>query len=184
VNIRDERTVGEQVKSGFRLAGWVLLTLALIYVLLGSTGFLLGKGDYNQPIYRLLGACGLLAISTVMFATVRHWVKWFFGVLGLLALKTVFSLVLGSSVTRPRLWFIEFGLLLGLAAMLCVRYLNRKPAKIEGAGVVSLVIALSFSLVCNSNAPLLLGVAVLTFIQLAHRTKRRAAQNELGSENS
>jgi len=177
VNIRDERTVSEQVKSGFRLVGWVLLTLALIYLLLGSTGFLLGKGEYNQPIHRFLGACGLLAISTLMFATARHWVKWFFGALGYLAIKTVFALALGSSMTRPRLWFVEFGLLLGLAALLCVRYLNREPEKIEAAGLTGLVIALSFTLVCNSNALFLLGVSALALIQLAHRTKRVAKMN-------
>ncbi len=181
VNIRDERSVSEQVKSGLRLAGWVLLALALIFVLLGSTGFLLGKGDYNQPIYRLLGACGLLAISTVMFATVRHWAKWLIGVMGFLALKTVFALAFGSSVTRPRLWFVEFALLLGLAALLCKRYLKREPEKIEAVGLVGLVVALSFTLMCNSNAPLLLGVAVLAFIQLAHRITR-GSQDELGRE--
>ena len=135
VNIRDERSVSEQVKSGLRLAGWVLLALALIFVLLGSTGFLLGKGDYNQPIYRLLGACGLLAISTVMFATVRHWAKWLIGVMGFLALKTVFALAFGSSVTRPRLWFVEFALLLGLAALLCKRYLKRGAGEDRGSRV-------------------------------------------------
>jgi hypothetical protein len=177
VNIRDERSVSEQVKSGFRLVGWVLLTLALIYILLGSTGFLLGKGEYNQPIHRLLGLCGLLAISTFMFATARHWVKWFFGALGYLAIKTVFALALGSSMTRPRLWFVEFGLLLGLAALLCLRYLNREPEKLEAVGLAGLVTSLSFTLVCDSNAPFLLGVAVLTFIQLVHRTKRAAKMN-------
>jgi len=29
VNIRDERSVGEQVRSGLRLAGWILLTFAV-----------------------------------------------------------------------------------------------------------------------------------------------------------
>jgi hypothetical protein len=74
VNIRDERTVAEQVQSGFRLAGWLLLTLAFIYALLLCAGFLVGKGEYNQPIYRVAGACGLVALSVVMFMTVRRWV--------------------------------------------------------------------------------------------------------------
>src|ERR1700740_1527543 len=102
VNIRDERTVGEQVKSGFRLAGWLLLTLAFIYALLLFAGFLVGKGDYNQPIYRVAGACGLVALSVVIFMTVRHWVGWFIGALGYFVLKTAFALLLGSSLVRPR----------------------------------------------------------------------------------
>jgi hypothetical protein len=176
VNIRDERTVGEQVKSGFRLAGWVLLTLAFILVVLGSTNLLLGKGDYSQPIHRFLGACGLAATSTAMFATVRHWVKWFIGALGYLALKAVITLLLGSFAALPRLWLLEFALLLGLAVVLCVRYVSHAPDKIEGAGLVGMVVALSFTLVRDSNVPALLGVAVLTLIQLAHSRKRRTRE--------
>jgi hypothetical protein len=173
VNIRDERTVAEQVQSGFRLAGWLLLTLAFIYALLLCAGFLVGKGEYNQPIYRVAGACGLVALSVVMFMTVRRWVGWFIGALGYFVLKTAFALFLGSALVRPRLWFIEFALLLGLAILLCVRYASRKPQRIEAVGLVGLVLALSFALVCNSNTPILFGVAVLGLIQLAYGRKRR-----------
>ena len=38
--------MAEQVQSGFRLAGWLLLTLAFIYALLLCAGFLVGKGEY------------------------------------------------------------------------------------------------------------------------------------------
>jgi hypothetical protein len=177
VNIRDERTIGEQIKSGFRLGGWVLLTLAFILVVLGSTTFFVGKGDHTQPIHRILGACGLVSTSGVMFVTVRHWVKWFIGALGYFALKTAIALVLGftpsvPSVARPRLVFLELLVLLVLAVVLCARYLNHAPRKIEGVGLVGLVIALSFSIVFDSNLPLLSGVAMLGLIQLAHGAKR------------
>ena len=79
--------MGEQVKSGFRLAGWLLLTLAFIYALLLCAGFLVGKGEHNQPVYRVAGACGLVALSVVMFMTVRHWVGWFIGALGYFVLE-------------------------------------------------------------------------------------------------
>ena len=108
-------------------------------------------------------------------AAVRHWLKWFVGALGYLVLKTLFFLLLGSSLVRPRLWFAEFALLLGLAVLLCIRYVDRKPQKIEAAALVGLVLALSFSLVRSSNAPVLFGVAVLAVIQLvaywSHRTR-------------
>lgn len=180
MNIRDERTVGEQVKSGLRLAGWVLLTLAFIYVLLLCAGVLIGKTGYNQPIYRVVGAGGLLGMSILMYATVRHWVGWFLGALGCLVLKTVFALLLGSSLVRPRLWFIEFALLLGLAVLLCARYLSRKPHKIEAAALVGLVLALSFTLVRDSNTPVLFGVAVLAVVQVAYGRKRRTSTLNAG----
>lgn len=173
MNIRDKRTVSEQVKSGCRLAGRVLLTLAFIYALLLCAGFLVGKPEYTQPIYRVVGAFGLAAMSIVMFATVRRWVGWFLGALGYLVLKTAFFLLLGSSLVRPRLWFIEFALLLALALVLCAQYVRRKPQKIEAAGLVGLVLALTFTLVRDSNTPVLFGVVGLASIQLAYSRKRR-----------
>jgi len=43
VNIRDERSVGEQVRSGLRLAGWILLTFAVVGVTLLSEKTLLDR---------------------------------------------------------------------------------------------------------------------------------------------
>lgn len=173
MNIRDDRSVGEQVKSGVRLAGWVLLTLASIYVLLLCAGLFIGKPEHNQPIYRVVGACGLVAMSMLMYATVRHWVGWFLGALGYLVLKTVFLLLLGSSLVQSRMWFAEFALLLGLAALLCARYISRKPQNIEAAALVGFVVALSFALVLDSVTPLLSGVIVLAVVQISHGRKHR-----------
>jgi hypothetical protein len=58
VNIRDERTVGEQIKSGLRLAGWTLLTLTLLLLLLGSTSLVLNKSAHPSIILRAVGVCG------------------------------------------------------------------------------------------------------------------------------
>lgn len=173
MNIRDGRTVGAQVKSGLRLAGWLLLTLAFSYALLLCAGFVVGKGECNQPIYRVAGACGLVALSVAMFMTVRHWVGWFIGALCYFLLKTAVALLLGSPLVRRQLLFIEFALLLGLAILLCIRYASRKPHRIEAVGLVGVVLALSFALVCGSNNPILFGVAVLGLIQLAYGRKRR-----------
>lgn len=176
VNIRDGRTVSEQIKSGLCLAGWVLIALAFIYLLLGSTGFLIGKGEYTRPIHRVLGVGGLIALSTTLFCTVRYWVKWFIGALGYFALKAVIALLLGSSITQPRLWFVEFALLLGIAVLLCVRCLRRTPDTIEAAALVGLVLALSFTLVCDYVFPFLAGVVFLTVVQLVGGRRRRTRE--------
>ena len=171
VNIREKRTIGEQIRSGFRLAGWVLLTLAFIFLVLASTAFLVGKSNHTQPIYRLLGACGLLATSIAMFTTVRLWAKWFVGVLGYMILKVAISLLLGRtpsvpSIARPRLVFLEFLVALVFAPLLCAKYLTHAPRKIETMGLVGLVIALSFSMIYDSSLPIFAGVAALGAIQL------------------
>jgi hypothetical protein len=174
VNIRDERTIGEQIKSGFRLDGWILLTFGFILLLLGSTRFFLGKNENPQPIFRLLGACGLIVASIVMFVSVRRWVRWFFGALGYFAFRVAVALLLGlprspSLGSHPRLMLMELLALIVAAAVLCFRYLNHPPLKIEAAGLVGLVIAISFSVVVDANLPILSGVVVLALIQLANR---------------
>ncbi len=185
MNIRDKRTVGEQIKSGFRLAGWILLTLAFVSLVFASTASLVGKGNgnYTQPIHRLLGAFGLLATSTVMFITVRRWAKWFVGALGYMILKLAVSLLLGRtpsvpSITRPRLEFLEFLVVLVFALLLCTRYLTHTPRTVETVGLVGLVIALSFSMIYDSSLPIFAGVAVLGIIQLT-QGRRQARTTSL-----
>ena len=182
VNIRDKRPISEQIKSGLRLSGWVLLTLAFIFLVLASTASLAGKGNYTQPIYRLLGVCGLLGTSTVMFITVRRWAKWLIGVLGYLILKTAVSFLLGftpsvPSITRPRLVLLEFMVVLVFAAALCVRYLSHIPRTVETVGLVGLVVALSFSVICDSSLPILAAATVLCLIQLAHVRRQARVQS-------
>jgi len=187
VNIRDDRTIGEQVKSGFRITGLLLLAVGFMFIVFGSTTLFLGKGNFNGPIFRVLGACGLAATSTVMFFTVRHWVKWFIGALGYLALKAAFALLLGftpsaPSIVRPRLLILELVLLAGIAIVLCTRYLSHVPRKIETAGLVGLVLAISFATASDSAIPLFVGVTILALIQLTHRSAHRKAlrTTELG----
>lgn len=178
MNIRDKRTIGEQVRSGFRLAGWILFTLAFAFLVLGSTTFVVGKSDFTHPIYRFIGACGLIATSVVMFLTVRHWVKWFFGALVYVAFKAAIALLLGfspsvPSIVHPRPLFLELLVLAAVAAALCFRYLSHAASKVEAAGLVGLVIALSFATVCDSNLPFVSGVAVLGLIQVASASAYR-----------
>ena len=178
MNIRDDRTIGQQVKSGFRITGWLLLALGFMFIVFGSTTLFLGKGNFNGPMYQVLGACGLATTSTVMFFTVRHWVKWFIGALGYLALKAVFAFLLGftpsvPSVVRPRLLILELVMLAVIAIVLCVRYLSRAPRKVETAGLVGLVLAISFATALDSAIPLFVAVAILAFIQLTHRSPHR-----------
>lgn len=119
-----------------------MLTLAFIYALLISAGFLFGVAEYDRAIYRVIGPCGLVVRSIVMRVTVRHWVGWFLGALGYFVLKTIVAMLLGSSIARPRMWFIEFPLLPGIAILLCLRCVGRKALKIELAGLVGVVLAL------------------------------------------
>src|SRR5260370_18554558 len=105
--------------------------------------------------------------------TVRLWVKWFFGLSGYHILNVENIFVLGftpslPSIVRQRLIFLEFLVTLVIAPALCTRYLNHAPNKLESAGLVGMVIALSFSIVCDSNVSILAGAAVLGLIQFVN----------------
>ena len=150
----------------------VLLTLAFIFLVLDCSFYLAGRGAYTQPVHRILGACVLLATSIVMFVTVRHWVKWFIGILGYAILKFAISLILGftpsvPSIIRPRLIFFEYLVSLVIVAALWMRYMTHVPNKLETAGIVGMPVALSFSIVWDLSLPIFVGAAVLGMTQLA-----------------
>jgi hypothetical protein len=172
VNIRDERTIGEQIRSGFRLAGWILLTFALFVVLLLSTRLLTAHRENPTVFHRLLGACGLVSVATTMFFSVRYWAKWFVGLLGYLIFKLAISLLMGQtpsmpSIARPRLVFLEF-LVTSVAAMwLCFRYVGHVPRRIETLGLIGLVVSFTFGIVYDSPMPVLVGLPLLGLSQLA-----------------
>jgi hypothetical protein len=144
VNIRDERTIREQVKSGFQLAGWVVFTLAFIILLLGSTASLLGKGGYIQPFDRAIAACILGGACVLIFLTARWWIKWFIGFMAYFALKAAILLILGytptvPAIAAPRLAILGNFASLLLATLICVRYINRTPTRLESLGLVAIV---------------------------------------------
>jgi hypothetical protein len=151
--------------------------MALIFLLLISTSSVVGKGDYVRPLHRVLGGFGLLAVSTVMFITVRRWVKFFVGVMGYATFKLSISLLLGftpsvPSIARPRVVALEHLAPTVLALVLCARYANRIPRTGEGVGLVGLVLVLSFDATYDSPLPLVAGVAVLGLTQIAYWARR------------
>jgi len=172
VNIRDKRTIGEQIKSGFRLAGWILLTFALFVVLLGSAFLLTPKGGNPTVFHRFLGACGVVSIATAMFFSVRYWAKWFVGLLGYLIFKLAISLLMSRtpsvpSIARPRLVILEY-LITSVAAMwLCLKYAGHVPRRIETLGLIGLVVSFTFGIVYDSPVPVLVGLSLLGSPQLA-----------------
>jgi uncharacterized oligopeptide transporter (OPT) family protein len=62
---------------------------------------------------------------------------------------------------------------LGLVVVICARSLNYELGKIEAAAFVEVAVALGFYLVCDTAIPVLVGVAVLAFMQFAHSRKSR-----------
>ena len=162
VNIRDERSVGEQVRSGLRLAGWILLTFAVVGVTLLSEKTLLDRSAPN--LHRTAGACGLILVAILMFVSVERWGKWFVGALGYWIVKSVFTLPF-----RPSVMLLQYLLLFIFAFALCARWALRHAPRptVEKVGMLVVVLALTVSLTLDSPLPLLVGVGVMALTQLA-----------------
>jgi hypothetical protein len=176
--VRDDRPVGEQILSGVRLTGCGLLFIALLFLLLASTGSLAGQGDYTQPIHRILAGWVLLAISILLFITARIWARFLAGLLLFVSGKGALAVLFGfsasvPSIRRPRLVFLEYLVVSVFAAILCSRYLKHTPNTAEAVGLVGVVIGICFSMAWDSNLPVLAGATVLGLIQLAHGIRQR-----------
>ena len=161
MHIRDQRTVGEQAKSGLQIAGWILLTLAVAGVLMRSDVALLDRGA--STLYRIAGVCGLLFAVILMFASVERWGKWFVGALGYWILKGAFTLPFRHNGT-----LLHYVFLFVVALLLCARFaLSRSPhPAVEKIGMIFVVVMLSFSLTLDSPTLLVIGVLGLALTQL------------------
>ncbi len=79
-----KRTVAQQVASGFRIAGSMVLALTFIVALIGSTVFFLGLNNIEaQGQHRILGGIALIGLSALLLITTRYWAKWLLGIVGL-----------------------------------------------------------------------------------------------------
>lgn len=188
MNIRDDRPVGEQIKSGFRLAGFVLLAFALVFLLVLGTTLLLDKPSRfsgHGLSGRVIGGCMLASLSAFLFFTARYWAKWFIA----FVLWAVFRIgllgILGTTSVRgsrpvSRSWIFEVALILAALAGLALKpvFSDEGSTKAEDAGLVFSILSLVFLLIDETVVPLLAGTSVLGIIRLVEwgRTKRRKTQ--------
>ncbi|HET8888834.1 MAG TPA: hypothetical protein VFQ41_08015 [Candidatus Angelobacter sp.] len=149
--------------------------MALILLLLVSTLLLIGRTVNLASRFPLsgqfLGGCALAALCALMFFTVQYWVKWFFGVLGYIILRSFAAFLAGRTLSTPsqafpRTLFLEMVLVSLAQATLCWKYLTRVPRHMEAVGLVAVVVSWSFGLVLNSNIPMWIGTGALCSAQL------------------
>ena len=161
MNIRDRRTAGEQVRSGFQIAGLVLLTLVLVGAMLKSAAFVAGTDSNPQLSHRILGGATLAAVSVLMFFTVRYWAKWFATFLVWAVTRFAFKSSLSSHIVGGW-WIPELLLVLTALFILSIEPVwRRDPSKIEAIALVLVVLSLSFATVLASFNPLFAGLITL-----------------------
>lgn len=155
--MRDKRTVREQVASGFRIAGLMLLAFAFFIALTWA----LGRGGNLTPNpHRVLGSIALVGLSAVLFLTTRHGAKWVLGIVCYCLVKTfvgapVFALFGNISVAKELAFIAIYS---SIALLLTWRHLERDPKGIERFALVAFVICAPIAIALQSYVPLLAGL--------------------------
>jgi hypothetical protein len=169
--VKDRRSVWEQVKSGFRIAGLLLLVVFTFIGLSASLKYVVGGGDNARDPAVLV--CGLIACAIVVFIffTTRFWAKWLFAVLAFWFAKTFWLVVLGifsagmlknTSIFQVGLWvWYVFA-----AAGLTFRYTKRNPVGAERLGLVAFVFCVALAPAYGGSVPLLYGLGLLGVSEL------------------
>ena|SRR6266849_3793383 len=121
---RDERSITEQVKSGFRIVGAILASFAAFLVF--GTGYRYVTGPEQQHV--VIGWILLLATVVTMLVSVRLWANWFCGIVSYIAVRSIVLLVFVfiGRIQAP-LWYVSsFCGLVWVLALLSIRFYRRQ----------------------------------------------------------
>jgi hypothetical protein len=162
-----KRSVREQVVSGFRIGGLIVLSLTVFAGLLAGCSLAFEK---NLP-QRATGMVLVAAVTSLLFLTTQHWAKWVFAALAFSAFRLPFSLLFARPLDRKNI-VICFAYVLAAAA-LTYRYIHRKPRSLEKMGLVALVLGIALAVASLGYLPLLAGLFVLGICELADWLKRQ-----------
>ena len=136
---RDRRPVIEQVKSGFRIVGKMLVAFAI------AVTFMAGSALIRAPRYSYQFALGwalILMSILVMTTTVRFWAAGFFGFIAYGALRSLGGVFVADVFHVSRLYMFIVSLSAFAMALLSYRFTSRR-LHITAIDRVSIVIAAS-----------------------------------------
>ena len=164
-HMADGRTAWEQVKSGLRISGLIVLTFCIFIALVVSLSHVTGRVDPPRSRHPLLGVLSTATLVAVMFQTTRYWAKWLVGILGLglfrlwgtLMFKGFFELPTNISFTTLLAWFLYTA----AAVALTVRHASRPPKGAERFGLTGFVVCVSLAMINGSSHPLFYGLGLL-----------------------
>jgi hypothetical protein len=165
------RSVREQVKSGLRIAGSMVLAFIVFTGLWISFAFILQNTGGSRPARAVLGVTLVLLLETFLFLTVRHWAKWLLGLFAYSSFRLFGGVIFGPYLTHSLdrrsavVWFLY-----ALAAYaLTVRYLRRRPKRLESVGLVLFVSCIALAASIGSAGPVFAGLAGLGACEVAQR---------------
>jgi len=171
-----ERGVGEQVRSGLRIAGRILLVFAAFTLLEVCLVYLTGLADASA-IKKFLAALVAAGVVAFMFRTTMYWAKWLLAALGFCLVRLVGGVLLGPYFSKPlsRDTAAVWMLYTGAAVALTVRYSGKKPRGFERLGLVSFIVCIALAFISGSQKQLWLGLGLLGLSELTQWLTRRGA---------
>lgn len=162
-----KRSIGEQVLSGFRISGLLLLSFGVFVGLWVGFLHILGKTESVLP-HPVLGAISIATLAVFLFATARYWVRWLFAFLVFAAVRMLPAALLGPYFRHPvdRVAAFLWVIYAAIAAAMTMRYFRRKPRQVESFGLVVFVLCIAMAAASGSYRPLIAGAVVLGCCEL------------------
>jgi hypothetical protein len=161
----DKRPVIEQVKSGFKIAGAILISSA------AALSFISGYIDVVTPEkgHVALGWAILVVVTATLLFTVRFWANWFCGVASYLAVRSTFLIFFVHKGTLSFPVAIGLTVSLWLIAIFSIRsYKKRTFSKFDQLSITAAAICVFWGFArlgtMGDNAmllPLLIGIPLL-----------------------
>jgi len=124
------RTVGEQVRSGFRLAGGVLLFCASLFLLAYGLDAVWSDGHFVSSAW--FGWVELSLAAVLIPLSMHLWLQFFAGCVGFGFLKSVIVAIAGRDWFPPHLAFsrleaVEMALFFGATFVWLARFVRSRP---------------------------------------------------------
>ena len=166
--MRDKRSVREQVLSGLRIGGLIVLSFVFFVAMSVSASLITGREATPSSAHRTLGTLALGILAAILFFTVHHWTKWLIGILSYCFLRLFMGLIFGPYMKHPvsRLQVASWMLYLAVALLLTMRHVRRRPKGAERFGLIGFVLGVPFAFSFGSPKPLFLGLLLLALGEL------------------
>jgi hypothetical protein len=153
----DQRSVDEQVKSGFLLAGKTVLAIVTGGALVGGIAILRSPNDTvpgsllaRHPY--LPWAC-IIAATAILIPTIKRWVTILPGILGYGTIGGLIMLVSGqyNHIIVPRPAALAVTVFCIASSYLTSRFADRPLTLIDRVALLALVYCLAFSMTTGKN---------------------------------
>jgi len=153
------------VKSGFKIAGSIVLAFSFFIALWSGVRFLTLRNNIeNQGTHPLLGGMSILLLCAVLFLTSQIWTKWLLAILVYSAARSLGLLLLLAFESSPRIDLRSALLVIGMffvSALASVRFARKTPVGAERLGTVFFLVSLVFAIEFQSWRLWLMAIAIV-----------------------